>query len=112
MKKISLLALTLVLTAALFAGCGCTNQRMDNTSAPTVLPTNEENWATGASQSTTESTAASRPTDATQGTGMIGGGDATTDNGNGPLSDSTTGSTDSTGGAGGMGEETTTPTTR
>ncbi len=115
MKKISLLALTLVLTAALFAGCGCTNQRMDNTSAPTVLPTNEENWATDASKATTESTTASRATDATQDSGMIGGGSATTDNGNGPLEDNTTGAAGGIGGNdanGGMGEETTAATTR
>lgn len=43
MKKYMILALTLVLTASLFAGCGCTNQHMDTT-APTVLPTNEEIW--------------------------------------------------------------------
>lgn len=105
MKKISLLALTLVLTAALFAGCGCTNQRMDtNTSAPTVLPTNEENWSTGTSQAATESSTATRATDATQDTGMIGSG-ATTDNGNGPLEDTTTGTT-------GTGTDTTQPTTR
>jgi len=111
MKQHSLLALTLVLTAALFTGCGCTNQRMDNTSAPTVLPTNEENWTTGASQSTTEGASASRETDATQDNGMIGGGD-TTDNGNGPLENDTTSSTGSTGSTGGASESTTQPTTR
>lgn len=114
MKKISLLALSLVLTAALLTGCGCTNQRMDNnTSAPTVLPTNEENWSTGTSQPSTQSTSASQSTDTTQDGGLIGGGE-TTDNGNGPLEDSTTGSTGSggNGGNGGLGGETTAPTTR
>ena len=42
MKTFLTLALTLVLTASLFVGCGCTNRNIDNTSAPTVLPTNEE----------------------------------------------------------------------
>ena len=46
MKSFLIFALTLVLTAALLVGCGCTNRNMDNTSAPTVLPTNEELWNT------------------------------------------------------------------
>ena len=44
MKTFVSLALTLVLTASLLVGCGCTNQNMDSPSAPTVLPTNEEIW--------------------------------------------------------------------
>ena len=50
MKTLATIALTLVLTASLLVGCGCTNQNKDNTSAPTILPTNEEIW------NTTEST--------------------------------------------------------
>ncbi len=46
MKSFLIFALALVLTAALLVGCGCTNRNMDNTSAPTVLPTNEELWNT------------------------------------------------------------------
>ena len=57
MKTFVALALTLVLTAATLVGCGCTNQNMDNTSAPTVLPTNEEIWnSTEATRNTTEAT--------------------------------------------------------
>ena len=58
MKTFVTLALTLVLTAATLVGCGCTNQKMDNTSAPTVLPTNEEIWNSTetTTRSTTEST--------------------------------------------------------
>lgn len=37
MKKFCILALSLVLTAALFAGCGCTNTNTDNTTTPTVM---------------------------------------------------------------------------
>ena len=37
MKKIIILALTLVLTAALFAGCGCTNTGAGNASTPTGM---------------------------------------------------------------------------
>ena len=44
MKTFASLALTLVLTATLLEGCGCTNQNTDTTSATTVLPTNEEIW--------------------------------------------------------------------
>lgn len=38
MKKFSILALTLVLTAALFVGCGCTNRNAGST-VPTTVPT-------------------------------------------------------------------------
>lgn len=54
MKTFASLALMLVLTAACLVGCGCTNQNMDNTSAPTVLPTNEEIW--NSTESTTGNT--------------------------------------------------------
>ena len=39
MKKYSILAITLVLTAALFAGCGCTNQDPARNTVPTTMPT-------------------------------------------------------------------------
>jgi uncharacterized protein YcfL len=55
MKSILTLALTLVLTASLLVGCGCTNRNIDKMTQPTVLPTNEEIW------NTTETT---RPTTA------------------------------------------------
>lgn len=87
MKKYAIFALTFVLTVTLFVGCGCTNQNMDNTSAPTVLPTNEEIWNTteAATRATTESTMATRPSE-------------TTEQGNGPLEDSAgvTGNTNNT----------------
>ena len=56
MKTLLNMMLVLVLTASLFVGCGCTNQKMDNTSAPTVLPTNEEIWTTETTHATTEAT--------------------------------------------------------
>ena len=67
MKTFVALALTLVLTAATLVGCGCTNQNMDNTSAPTVLPTNEEIWNSTESttRSTTESTRMTETTEST-----------------------------------------------
>lgn len=73
MRKLTPIVLTLVLTAALLVGCGCTNRNMETTTAPTVLPTNEEVW------DTTETTAhptveTTRPTE-------------TFDTGNGPLED-------------------------
>ena len=84
MKTYAFLALTIVLTAALLVGCGCTNQNKDNTSAPTVLPTNEEIWdsTTSTTQATTENTLNTRPSE-------------TFDTGNGPLEDMMPG-TDST----------------
>ena len=66
MKTLATIALTLVLTASLLVGCGCTN-RNDNTPAPTVLPTNEELWDTteATTRATTESTTAPMTTDST-----------------------------------------------
>ncbi len=54
MKTFATLALTLILTAASFVGCGCTNQNQNDMSTPTVLPTNEEIW--NSTESTTRST--------------------------------------------------------
>jgi len=72
MKTFVALALTLVLTAANLVGCGCTNQNMDNTSAPTVLPTNEEIW--NSTETTTHSTTeGSMTTETTNGGGTNGG---------------------------------------
>ena len=58
MKPFATLALALVLTASLLVGCGCTNQNMDDPSAPTVLPTNEEIWESteATTHTTTETT--------------------------------------------------------
>ena len=56
MKTFVTLALALVLTASCLVGCGCTNQNMDITTAPTVLPTNEEIW--NSTESTTGNTTA------------------------------------------------------
>ena len=70
MKTFVALALTLVLTAACLVGCGCTNQKMDNTSAPTVLPTNEEIWNSTetTTRTTTETTTGTETTSGTTGT--------------------------------------------
>lgn len=86
MKKYAYLTLTLVLTAALLVGCGCTRRKVDNTSAPTVLPTNEEVWDTtgnttnAATDATVPSTMDIIPGDTNE----------TIDRGNGPLEDNTT----------------------
>lgn len=84
MKKYSILALTLVLTAALFTGCGCTNRNVMPTTVPTTHAT------TAPTQATTEMTTA--PThETTHNT------EATIDRGNGPLEDhATTTPTDGT----------------
>lgn len=83
MKRYTILLTALVLTAALFTGCGCTNQNMDTTSAPTVLPTNEEVWtnAPTVAPTTRATTEATMPTtgDTTE-SGMNG-------HGNGALED-------------------------
>ena len=75
MKPFVSLALTLVLTASMLVGCGCTNQNMDTTSAPTVLPTNEEIW--NSTESTTRST--TEATTMTETTAHTAGTDATED---------------------------------
>jgi len=64
MKTFVSLAMTLVLTASLLIGCGCTNRNMEDTSAPTVLPTNEEIWNSTESTTgnTTETTTATETT--------------------------------------------------
>ena len=46
MKTLLSIVMTVVLTAALLTGCGCTNRNMETTPEPTVLPTNEEIWNT------------------------------------------------------------------
>lgn len=66
MKTFLTLALTLVLTAACLVGCGCTNQNMEDTSAPTVLPTNEEIW-NSTETSTHSTTGESMTTESTNG---------------------------------------------
>ena len=80
-----------VLTAALMTGCGCTGPTMDQTEAPTILPTNEEVRPTTkpATQPTTEATThpTTEPTVATE----------PFDNGNGPIDPTTgTSATDAT----------------
>ena len=85
MKKYLFLILTLVLTAALFTGCGCTSQDAKYTTAPTTMPTIMTTApTTEATRATTEATT------------------PTADRGNGPLEDSmmdptgTAGSTETT----------------
>ena len=90
MKKFVILALCLVLTAAMTVGCGCTNRKMDETSAPTVLPTNEEVWDTTAPTTRATTEATTIPT-VTADDGSATG--ETADRGNGPLED-TTGATE------------------
>ena len=102
MKTLVTLALTLVLTASLLVGCGCTNRNSDNTSAPTVLPTNEELWDSTetTTRATTESTTVPMTTDSTDSAngGMNGSGNGGRDNSteNGCIMEGTTGTTDGT----------------
>ena len=88
MKKYCILVLALVLTAALFVGCGCTNTTtMETTSTPTSMPTTHATTEPTTEMTTTPTTTATQPSE-------------TIDNGNGPLPDAT-GSTNET-----MGEDT------
>lgn len=85
MKKYCVITLALVLTTVLLVGCGCTNRNMDNTSAPTVLPTNEEVWTNVPTTDATRvpTSNATMPDDTHETT------KATIDHGNGPLDDTT-----------------------
>ena len=81
MKKIWILALTFVLTAALFTGCGCTNSNKNNASTPTGMT--EPMQTVPPTQATTvPTTQPTRPT-------IV----ETTPTGNGILEDSATDST-------------------
>lgn len=92
MKSLATLALTLVLTASLLVGCGCTNREAANEPAPTVLPTNEEIWDTteATTRATTESTTVPMTTDSSIDT--TDGIDTTTETGG--TMDGTTGETE------------------
>ena len=68
MKKHLSIALVLVLTAALFTGCGCTSQDAKYTTAPTTMPTIMTMPTTEATRETTRATT-----------------EPTIDHGNGPL---------------------------
>ena len=71
MKKYTILIIALVLTAALFTGCGCRNSQPMNTTVPTTMPTTAPTTApTRATEATTQ------PTLSTE---------ATIEDGNGPL---------------------------
>lgn len=84
MKKIWTLALTLVLTAALFTGCGCTNSNKGNATTPTSLPTTMPTLPPTA-PSTVPTTQATFPTM-----------EETSPSGNGMLEDEIGGSTNAT----------------
>jgi len=88
MKKLCSLVLTLVLTAALFTGCGCTNSNKDSMTTPTGGPTTMPTIPS-TSPSTAPTTQATIPTM-----------EETTPTGNGAMEDETNGSTDSTGSTG------------
>lgn len=69
MKKYTLMAMTLVLTVALLAGCGCTN-RANPTTRPTTMPTQTTTETTNATTATTN--AATTPTADTGNGGLMG----------------------------------------
>lgn len=90
MKKFAYLSLALVLTAALFTGCGCTNQNMGRDPMPTIMPTTTTAATTAPTTAPTQATTqmTTEPSNATNGT------EATADRGNGPLEDSTNAATE------------------
>ena len=93
MKRITILALTLVLTAALFAGCGCTNSNAGNASTPTGM-TEPMSTSAATEPSTRPTTRPTQPssqptTEATEGAGM--GSDPTGTTGENTVPRETTG---------------------
>lgn len=94
MKRYSIFICAFVLTAALMTGCGCTGPSMDQTDAPTILPTNEEVTPTtrettvptteATTEATTQPTVPSESVD--QGNGMLDNTTGETDTGNGAAS--------------------------
>ena len=87
MKSFASLFMSLVLTAAMLTGCGCTNRNMDTATATTLLPTNE----TTVTPSTQPTQMTTVPT-----TGGTQGTDETINHGNGPLVEESTGASEST----------------
>ena len=86
MKTFASLFTSLVLTAAMLTGCGCTNRNGGMTAPSTMLPTTEETTMT-----------TSRPTEMTTEPTGITGTDETVNHGNGPLVEETTAPTDVSG---------------
>ena len=72
MKKYAILVLVLVLTAALFTGCGCTNQDPSrNTTVPTTTPTAATTETTRATTAPTTMPSVEPSTNATIDNGNI-----------------------------------------
>ena len=86
MKTFASLFTSLVLTAAMLTGCGCTNRNGGMTAPSTMLPTTEETTMT-----------TSRPTEMTTEPTGVTGTDETVNHGNGPLVEESTASTDVSG---------------
>ena len=83
MKSFATLFTSLVLTAAMLTGCGCTNRNVDKTTPTTLIPT-------------TEMTTAPTPQATTHPTETFGSTDETINHGNGPLVEDGTAGTDNT----------------
>ena len=83
MKSFATLFTSLVLTAAMLTGCGCTNRNVDKTTPTTLIPTTEMPTAP-----TTQAT--THPTE------TFGSTDETINHGNGPLVEDGTAGTDNT----------------
>ncbi len=85
MKSFATLFTSLVLTAAMLTGCGCTNRNVDKTTPTTLIPTTEMTTAP-----TTQATETIHPTE------TFGSTDETINHGNGPLVEDGTAGTDNT----------------
>ena len=85
MKSFATLFTSLVLTAAMLTGCGCTNRNVDKTTPTTLIPTTEMTTAP-----TTQATETIHPTE------TFGSTDETINHGNGPLVEDGTNTTEDT----------------
>ena len=85
MKSFATLFTSLVLTAAMLTGCGCTNRNVDKTTPTTLIPTTEMTTAP-----TTQAAETTHPTE------TFGSTDETINHGNGPLVEDGTNTTEDT----------------
>ena len=85
MKPLASLFMSFVLTTAMLTGCGCTNRNAGMTTPSTVLPTTE--------MTTVPTTA---PTQASSAPTTTRETDETVNHGNGPLTEESTGASEST----------------
>ena len=90
MKSFATLFTSLVLTAAMLTGCGCTNRNVDKTTPTTLIPTTLIPTTEMTTAPTTQAAETTHPTE------TFGSTDETINHGNGPLVEDGTNTTEDT----------------